>query len=170
MLILPLLRCKNSVRRLVVSAIKSSIKWIFDMMFCGSISLESRKLVSHLNRGRSPAVCSCTTRWNAWSSSGIFSKHLFLPTPLTRIAFSLNFSGTVFSISFFSSVIVFRWHPNSSDMYFMPPCPNFFVSIALHTCVALSRAVNRKISTSLSQFLCCSNPNLFPFSLYLRLS
>jgi len=49
---LPLLRCKNIERRLVVSAFKNPFSWTFDMTFYGSISLESRKLVSHLNRGR----------------------------------------------------------------------------------------------------------------------
>ena len=44
-----LLRCKNIERRLVVSALKNPFSWTFDMIFYGSISLESRKLVSHLN-------------------------------------------------------------------------------------------------------------------------
>ena len=47
----PLLRCKNSERRLVVSAFKNPFSWTFDMKFYGAISLKSRKFVGHLNRG-----------------------------------------------------------------------------------------------------------------------
>jgi hypothetical protein len=47
----PLLRCKNIERRLVVSDFKNPFSWTFDMKFYGSTLLGSRKLVGHLNRG-----------------------------------------------------------------------------------------------------------------------
>ena len=48
---LPLLMCKNNQRRSVVSAFKKLFPWTFDMKFQGDISVGSRKLVGHLNRG-----------------------------------------------------------------------------------------------------------------------
>jgi len=51
LLVLTLLRCKNSGCRLVVSAFKNPFSWTFGMKFYGAISLEPRKFVGHLNRG-----------------------------------------------------------------------------------------------------------------------
>ena len=140
---LPQLRCKNSERRLVVSAFKNPFFSTFDMKLCGAISLGSRKLVDHLNWGNSTTKPFCAsarlltsqvqlklslTYWVMSSPENPLSTNIFCNRLSGYFKLSNSLIAPALSPIFTEHTIARKTNPNVSNMMnrlrpltFLPP-------------------------------------------------